>query len=120
MISTLPSLNLFIESNYKTEVAYSALSKNPAAFECIYDKYAGAFYGEIKRSLYNEEVSQKVLAEVFISLYNSLEYFDPSKERLFIWALKIARKKIRQTKVDLVLKQIFCPKLQKQQATVTV
>ena len=37
----------------------------------------------------------------------SISNFDPSKERLFTWGIKIARKEIRKQKTELVLKELF-------------
>src|SRR5687767_11003359 len=74
-------------------------------FEAFYDAYAPAFFGEIKRRFYNEDISQKLLEEVFVKVYQSLNQFDPSKERAFVWALKITRKEISRRKIDMVLNQ---------------
>lgn len=73
----------------------------------LYDAYAPAFYGEIKRSLCVSAECDKILENVFCTISKSMEEFDPTKERFFTWCLKIVRKEIRQSKVELLLKEIF-------------
>ena len=77
------------------------------AFEDFYDQYAPSFFGEIKRTLYNEDVSEQTLKQAFKNIWISISTYDSSKERLFTWAIKIARKEIRKQKTGLVLKELF-------------
>lgn len=81
--------------------------------EAIYDKYAPAFYGEIKRTLYNEDISQKVMQEAFVKIYQALQKSEPANERVFITALKVVRNEISREKLDITLNQILYTKLQK-------
>jgi hypothetical protein len=95
-------------------VASAMLQNNFVSFEAFYDKYAAALYGEIKRSLYKDDVSQKVMEDAFKMIYQSLDTFDPAKEKVFISALKLVRKEISAKKVDIVLGQILYSKLYNQ------
>ena len=84
------------------------LKENPAtAFNDFYDCYAPALYGTIKKSLVNEDVANKTLIVTFQTLLSDLSNFDSSKESLFTWAAKIARKEINKQKIELILKQLF-------------
>ncbi len=76
-------------------------------FNALYDAYAPLFYGEIKRSLCVSAECDQILGSAFCLIWKSMEEFDPTKERLFTWCLKIVRKEIRKKKVDLLLKEIF-------------
>src|SRR5687767_278835 len=87
---------------------------NAADFETFYDKYAPAFYGEIKKKLRNEEVSQKVMKEACVKIYQSLNEIQQAKEKGFIAAFKVVRKEISKTKVDMALNQILYSQMQKQ------
>jgi DNA-directed RNA polymerase specialized sigma24 family protein len=78
-----------------------------AAFNEFYDKYAPAYYGEIKRRLYKDEVSQEVLEKVLKDVYHSFHQLNPSKEKVFIAVLKLVKKEISRQKVRLVLTQIL-------------
>ena len=77
------------------------------AFEAFYDLYASAFYGEIKRALYKKAESEKALQESFSAMWNSISQFDPSKERLFTWAIKKIRQEMSKQRVNILLQEIF-------------
>ncbi len=93
-------------------ITSDALKVKSTEFDSFYDKYAAALFGEIKRSLYTTEVSEKVFAEAFIKIFQTLIEKDVSKENLFINALRLVRKEISRTKVDIVLDQILYTKKQ--------
>jgi RNA polymerase sigma-70 factor (ECF subfamily) len=78
-----------------------------SSFEEFYDLFAPAFYGDIKRALFKEDVSTETLNTVFITLFKSIDTFDPEKERFFTWASKIVRGEIRKQKTKIVLKELF-------------
>lgn len=78
-----------------------------SAFEDLYDHYAPSFYGEIKRNFYKEDVSAQTLQQVFQNIGVSISSYDPSRERLFTWGIRIVRKEIRKQKTELVLKELF-------------
>ena len=77
------------------------------AFEDFYDQYAPAFYGEIKKTFFKEDISSLTLVKVFSTIFTSIATYDQSKERLFTWGFNIVHKEIRQQKTELVLKEIF-------------
>lgn len=77
------------------------------AFEQLYNQYAPLFYGEIKRTLLKDNIAGETLNQSFLSIWNQLDTYNASKERWFIWALKIVRKVIRKKKTDMVLDEIF-------------
>ena len=95
----------------QTTSAYTVSKPSPQEtfvnFEAFYDKYAGAFYGEIKRGLFEEKVSQKVMEAACRKIYQSLHTFDSSNERIFISALKLVKKEISREKVNITLNQIL-------------
>lgn len=84
-------------------------------FDSFYDKYAPALFGEIKRSLYKTEVSEKVMADAFVKIYQTLNEKDLSKDNLFVTALRLVKREISKTKVDIVLDQILYTKKQNRQ-----
>lgn len=77
------------------------------AIEDFYDQYAPAFYGEIKKIFFKEDISSHTLLKVFSTIFTSIATYDQSKERLFTWGFKIVHKEIRKQKTELVLKEIF-------------
>ena len=111
MIQTLPPQH---KPAVTSNIASTMPQGNLENFEAFYDKYAAALYGEIKRSLYKDDVSQKVMEEAFKIIYQSLDKFDASKENIFISALKLVRKEISSKKVDMAISQILFSKINNQ------
>jgi hypothetical protein len=90
--------NLLIEALHRKEI--SALS-------VVYDRYAGAFYGEIKRTLHKQAESEQALLDSFHAIWKAIPQLDPSKEQLFTWCLKRVRKEISKRKVNMMLHEVF-------------
>jgi len=81
--------------------------KKTQAVEKLYNLYAPAFYGHIKRTIYKTDISDSVLENTFNTILNSLPQFDASKETFFNWCFKICRKETSRQKVNLLLKELF-------------
>lgn len=72
------------------------------AYNHIYDKYAPALYSVILQIVKDKETANKVVKEVFIQIWSQIRDYDPAKERLFTWFLKMARQAaINETKLTL-------------------
>ncbi len=65
--------------------------KDMRAYDYFYDKYAPALFGFILRVVKNEEAANEVLHEIFTTIWFKINSYDPGKERLFSWLLKITR-----------------------------
>jgi len=65
---------------------------NQESFIALYDKYAPAIMGVISRIVGNARLAEDVLQSAFVEMWNSIKKYDASKEKIFIWMLKIARK----------------------------
>lgn len=61
------------------------------AYSYLYDNYAAALNGVILPIVKEEETAGDVLQEVFVNVWKKIEFYDPSKGRLFTWLLNIAR-----------------------------
>ena len=81
--------------------------RNLAGFGAFYDSCAPPFYGYIKRTLHEQEACEQTLEEAFCAIWTSINDYNPAKERLFTWSLKIVRKKVSTKKIEMVLHQIF-------------
>lgn len=66
-------------------------SRKQSAMDYLYDHYSGALYGVVFRILKKEEVSEEVLQDVFLKIWNKIDAYDSSKGKLFTWMLNIAR-----------------------------
>ncbi|MGD1842142.1 MAG: RNA polymerase sigma factor [Thermonemataceae bacterium] len=65
--------------------------KDPKAFELLYDNYSGALYGVILKVLHNKALSEDILQDVFVKIWNNIEQYNTTKGKLYTWIINIAR-----------------------------
>ncbi len=71
------------------------------AFDTVYDKYAPALYSVVLQIVRDEETGNNTVHKVFDVIWNNIESYDHTKERLFTWMLGIARRTaINETRSD--------------------
>jgi RNA polymerase sigma factor (sigma-70 family) len=75
----------------ENELVSRLKSRDRRALEYLYDHYSGAIYGVINRIVRTESVSEEVLQDVFLRIWDRMHDYDPNKGRLFTWMLRIAR-----------------------------
>lgn len=73
------------------ELIYLLKKKDQTAFSYLYDNYSSVLYGIIYKMLENRELSEDVLQEAFIKIWNNFSNYDSVKGRLFTWMLNITR-----------------------------
>ncbi|HZY82511.1 MAG TPA: sigma-70 family RNA polymerase sigma factor [Cyclobacteriaceae bacterium] len=66
-------------------------SRKQSSLDYLYDHYSSALYGVIYRILNNDDLSEEVLQDAFLRIWNKIETYNASKGRLFTWMLNIAR-----------------------------
>ncbi|MEO5501027.1 MAG: sigma-70 family RNA polymerase sigma factor [Ginsengibacter sp.] len=66
-------------------------SKNEAAFTYLYDNYYAALYGIIYKMLEDNVLTEDVLQEAYVKIWNNILSYDRAKGRLFTWMLNITR-----------------------------
>jgi RNA polymerase sigma factor (sigma-70 family) len=64
---------------------------NEQAFERLYNLYSESLYGIIHNIIREEKISEEVLQDVFLKIWNNASSYDPDKGRFFTWILNIAR-----------------------------
>lgn len=64
---------------------------NQRSFERIYELYSESIYGVIYSITRDNHVSEEILQDVFLKIWDNASSFDPHKGRFFTWALNIAR-----------------------------
>lgn len=57
----------------------------------LYNKYAPAVYGVLLRTLGDEKMAEQCVHASFVEIWAQRLTYDPAKERLFTWMLKIAK-----------------------------
>jgi RNA polymerase sigma factor (sigma-70 family) len=101
---------LSVKATYQEgELVTLLQQKDNAAFSYLYDHYAGALQGIIRQVVNDEELSEDVVQEVFVSIWRKIDSYDPQKGRLFTWMLNVARNaaidKVRSRSFQQGLKQ---------------
>lgn len=61
------------------------------AFEYLYDNYAPALNGVIFRLVEDKPLSEDILQEAFLKIWNNFSSYDKSKGRLFTWMMNLTR-----------------------------
>lgn len=68
-------------------------AQDEQALSLLYDKYAPALFGVIKRICKDDTVAQDLLQETFITIWKKSDAYDPNKGRFYTWAYRIAKNK---------------------------
>jgi RNA polymerase sigma-70 factor (ECF subfamily) len=62
---------------------------SPEALAKLYDQYGAILFGFINRIIDNPQIAEGVLQNSFIVIWRSMTTFDPEKDRILTWMLKI-------------------------------
>jgi RNA polymerase sigma-70 factor (ECF subfamily) len=73
------------------ELVFLLQSQDQNAFSYLYDNYAAALNGTIYRMVEDIQLSEDILQEAFIKIWNNFKTYDSSKGRLFTWMVNITR-----------------------------
>ena len=66
-------------------------ANDKAAFEYLYDNYAGGLYGIIRRIVKDDDKADDVMQDSFIKIWKNIGSYDAGKGSLFTWLLNVAR-----------------------------
>ena len=80
-----------IKKYSEEELIFLLKGKDQSAFSYLYDNYSAVLYGVIYKMLDDRELSEDVLQEAFIKIWNNFSNYDNLKGRLFTWMLNITR-----------------------------
>lgn len=85
--------NLLNQSQKISEEALVKLlqEKRDSAFRYLYDNYAPALYGIIRKNIADENQASDLLQEVFVRIFKNFDQYDPVKSRLYTWMANITR-----------------------------
>lgn len=65
--------------------------KDQQVFSYLYDHYAPALNAVIYRMVENRELTEDILQEAFVKIWNNFSSYDKSKGRLFTWMINLTR-----------------------------
>ncbi len=73
------------------ELVAGLLLRDQQVFGYLYDHYAPALNAVIYRMVEDRELSEDILQEAFVKIWNNFTSYDKTKGRLFTWMLNITR-----------------------------
>jgi len=71
------------------ELVYQLGLRNQQAFSYLYDNYAPALNAVIYRMVKDQALSEDILQEAFVKIWNNFDSYDKIKGRLFTWMVNI-------------------------------
>ncbi len=77
-------------SGIEKEIVILLKKEDKKAISLLYENYADALYGVIKKVIVDEDVAQDVLQETFVKIWRYAKKYDPTKAKLFTWLYRIA------------------------------
>lgn len=66
-------------------------AKEKPALSYLYDNYANALNGIIRRFIKESEVAEELLQDAFIKVFTKIELYDAEKGRLYSWMANLTR-----------------------------
>ncbi|TXE07135.1 RNA polymerase sigma factor [Seonamhaeicola algicola] len=77
-------------SPIEKEIVSLLKAGNKKAISLLYENYADALFGVIKKVISDDETAQDVLQESFVKIWRYAKKYDASKAKLFTWLYRIA------------------------------
>jgi RNA polymerase sigma-70 factor (ECF subfamily) len=78
--------------NYnEEELVHLLQQKDQQAFSYLYDNYAPALNAVIYRMVEDQSLSEDILQEAFVKIWNNFNSYDKIKGRLFTWMVNLTR-----------------------------
>ncbi len=71
------------------ELIHSLKQKDEAAFSYLYDNYSAALNGVIYPMINDFALSEDILQEAFIKIWNNIDSYDVTKGKLYTWMRRI-------------------------------
>lgn len=68
-------------------------NKEESALASLYDKYAPALYGVILRVCKDEQESQNILQDTFLTIWEKSHQYNSKKGKFYTWSYRIAKNK---------------------------
>ena len=77
-------------SNIEKEIVSLLKNSDKRAISLLYENYADALYGVIRKVIKDEDTAQDVLQETFVKIWRYAKKYDATKAKLFTWLYRIA------------------------------
>lgn len=73
------------------EIIVLIKNKDEKGLSFLYDNYGNTLLGLILRIVHSQELSEEILQQVFLKIWNKIESYDELKSSFFTWMARIAR-----------------------------
>ena len=73
------------------EVVRLLKDKDERGLTYLFDNYAAALNGIIRRIVLSEKLSEEILQQTFLKIWDKIDMYDVNKSTLFTWMSRIAR-----------------------------
>lgn len=80
-----------IKKYNEDELVFALQQHDRQAFSYLYDNYSPALFGLIFKMVNDKELSEDILQEAFVKIWNNFSNYDSMKGRLFTWMLNLTR-----------------------------
>ena len=77
-------------SSIEKEIVHLLERGDKKAISLLYENYADALFGVIKKIIADDDTAQDVLQESFVKIWRYSKKYDASKAKLFTWLYRIA------------------------------
>lgn len=75
----------------ESELVLRLKDRDKNAMAYLYDKYSAALLGVASRIIKDDDISEEVLQDVFMKIWNKIDQYDPSRGRFFTWMMNLTR-----------------------------
>lgn len=79
-----------MSSNLEAQIIKQLEEGNQQALNLLYEHYADALFGVIKKIIKNEALAEDALQETFVKVWRYADKYDANKAKLFTWLYRIA------------------------------
>ncbi|MBC3757352.1 MULTISPECIES: RNA polymerase sigma factor [Hyunsoonleella] len=76
-------------SDIEKEIVGLLKNSDKRAISLLYEYYADALYGVVKKIIVDDDTAQDVLQESFVKIWRYAKKYDPEKAKLFTWLYRI-------------------------------
>ena len=75
----------------ESELVLRLKDRDKNAMAYLYDKYSAALLGVASRIIKDDDISEEVLQDVFMKIWNKIDQYDTSRGRFFTWMMNLTR-----------------------------
>ena len=80
-----------VQKYNEDELVLMLQRQDQQAFAYLYDNYAPALNGVIFRLVEDKSLSEDILQEAFLKIWNNFSSYDRTKGRLFTWMMNLTK-----------------------------